>query len=179
MGWPSKRKAVGMGHRILWRTEDVDRSAGYAQDHLQGYRKYNWDDPPNDPWDNYPQNDPWDDLPQETQWAWGTEFYEEQKMLICQQGMHRVTEIVGVKESMYSTLCQNLDWYRLGMGMTCDRCMWELEAPSWQVFNTPPPAHKKLPLSSKTLKFLNLFGPIQNLGNFFNGETGLETLGRN
>jgi hypothetical protein len=82
---------------------------GLAQDHLQGYRKYNWDDPPNDPWDNYPQNDPWDDLPQETQWAWGTEFYEEQKMLICQQGMHRITEIVGVKESMYSTLCQNLD----------------------------------------------------------------------
>ena len=66
------------------------------------YENYNWSTP-------HPENDPWDDLPKETQWAWGTEFYEEQKMLICQQGMHRVTEIVGVKEFMYSTLCQNLD----------------------------------------------------------------------
>ena len=76
-----------------WGTEFYEESAmlicqhGLEQKYLQGYRKYNWDDPPNDPWpNNYPQNDPWDDLPAETQWAWGTEFYEEQKMLICQQG---------------------------------------------------------------------------------------------
>jgi hypothetical protein len=87
---------------------------GLAQDYLPGYRKYNWDDPPNAPWpDDYPQNDPpWDDLSFETKWAWATEFYEEQMIRItqiCQQGMHRITQIVGIKESMYSTLCQNLD----------------------------------------------------------------------
>ena len=50
---------------------------------------------------------------------------------------------------------------------------------SWISLTTLPAAHKKLPLSSETFKFLNFFGPIQTLGNFLNRETGFETLGRN
>jgi hypothetical protein len=76
------------------------------------YENYNWSTP-------HPENDPWDDLPKEKQWAWGTEFYEEQKMLIGQQGMHRITyrgtgNIIGMTHRMI----HGITIHRMIHGMT-------------------------------------------------------------